>query len=380
MPGTVNTYAIADNPQARQSPANANQYGSSLPAPLAQAQPGQGYPAHSPPTPPTGIWTAPPSVPSFHQPASTPQSVSSGFDPYNKRTEGNYFFGEAPRQTLENGSAIGSPGQPMKVEFRHRMIPDPNNPGQQIEVSYAQMVPVDGPVDRSEPLDESSQQIANLLRELREAQESSPNPEKLQMLRKLVAEQFDKRHKSQVARLESIQAELQRTQEILDRRNGQRDEIIERRVAQLLGEQDPLRWDYQPAVPQLSSPYQGYPTPRSATPTTSPGVPLSRPPLPQFPYPNITYGAGDVYYPGPYPPQLPRNSSEDEAVQAAENDARRARAAADALQRRANSLRMSAQGSIAPAQSLDTIPAVEPEATEDNPPPVESPPSPRERM
>ncbi len=311
LPSGVNTYAIdAKPPQAGRSPANANQYGNSLPAPLAQAQPGQGYPAHSPPAPPTGYGTAPPAVRSFPQSANTPQSVPSGFDPYNKRTEGNYF-GEAPRQTPENGSAIGSLGQPMKVEFRHRMIPDPNNPGQQIEVSYAQMVPVDGPVDRSELLDESTQQIANLLRELRADGETAPNPEKLQTLRKWVAEQFDKRHKSQVARLEEIQADLQRTQEILDRRDGQRDEIIERRVAQLLGEQDPLQWDYQPAIPQLSVANQGYDTPRT-TPASAPRG------LPEFPRAPVHNAPPDLTAEPSFQNQdreeLPSNPPEDEVA------------------------------------------------------------------
>lgn len=336
VPSTVNTYAIADNPQARQSPSstqdqNANQQGPSLWAAPAQPQFAQAYPPISSPTPPNGYIQV-----NGGQVAGTDWQAPTG----------------SPQYMV-----------PLAAPTRSALVRDPDNPGQ------------------FKPVDESTQKIAILLHELREAQESSPNPEKLQTLRRLVAEQFDKRHKSQVARLETIQAELQRTQEILDRRNGQRDEIIERRLAQLLGEQDPLQWDYQPAVPQLSSPYQGYPTPRSATPTTSPGVPQFPIAPGQYPYPNITgpnnaYGAGEVYPSGPYPPQLPRNSSEDEAAQAAENDARRARVAADELQRRANSLRNSAPGSTAPAQSPATIPTVEPEATQDTPPAVELPPSP----
>lgn len=311
VPGTVETYAIADNPQARQSPSNTNQYqianqqGPSWRTAPAQPQFAQAYSPISSPTPPNGYgqvagtdWQAPPGGPQYMVPLAAPT--------------------------------------------RSALVPDPDNPGQFKPVYFPSQVPGQAVVPVR---DEAAQRIAILLHELREGQESSPNPERLQMLRKWVAEQFDQRHKSQVARLETIQAELQRTQEILDRRNGQRDEIIERRLAQLLGEQDPLQWDYQPAVPQNLSPYQGSPTLRFATPTTSPGVPQSLSPI-------------------------------DEAAQAAENDARRARVAADELQLRANSLRNSAQGAPAPAQSPATIPAVEPEATEDNPPPVESPPSP----
>lgn len=286
VPGTGNAYAIADKPQARQAPVNANQYRSALSATLAQTQSGPASSTFSPATPPAGYRLYPgivPIAPSWQSSTDVPQNEARNQD------------------TRRPGS-----------QTRTVWVPDPDNPGQYKPKSEQVYIlsPTPGQPGVAVPLDESTQQIANLLRELREAQESPPNPEKLQTLRKLVAEQFDKRHKSQVARLADVQAELQRTQEILVRRNGQRDEIIERRVAQLLGEQDPLQWDYQPAVPRLSAASQRYPT-SQATPTMTPSyypprLNASKTPL-QFAYPDI--GAG-IKYPVPYPPGLPSDPPE----------------------------------------------------------------------
>lgn len=93
----------------------------------------------------------------------------------------------------------------------------------------------------------------------------------------------------------------------------------------------------------------------------------------QFAYP--TTGANSST-PGPYPPELAFDTPDDEVAQAAENAAKQAGVGADELLRRADSPRRSARDSVPPVQLPDATPAVESEATEDAPPPVESPPSP----
>ena len=189
-----------------------------------------------------------------------------------------------PTGTGQSGYSSVTPRTVIRYE------PDPENPGQYKAVEE-QVYPS---IQPQQVLDETPQQIAVLMAELRHAPASPSNPEKLVKLRKLISEQFDKRHQSQVARLEKVQADVQRTQELLARRHEQRDEIIARRVTQLLGEQDPLQWDYQPAMPVYPASNPGYGTQYS----------LPTPSLPPVHAPNPYY-SGQPSRPTPGLPSIP---------------------------------------------------------------------------
>lgn len=59
----------------------------------------------------------------------------------------------------------------------------------------------------------------------------------------IVEAQFDRKQQQQTKKLEEMQDQLQRIQDQLSRRAELRSQIVERRIAQLLGEPDELRWD-----------------------------------------------------------------------------------------------------------------------------------------
>ena len=218
----------------------------------------------------------------YSGPSRTPVAESGQANPsYNPLSQPPYY-GSLPSAATTNAQFV-QPNQPWSARPRTRTVPDPNHPGKSIEVLYYEMVPGRVSSDLDAPADELAQEVAHLLTELRQDPASPPNPEELQKLRKLVAEEFDNRLQSQVSRLEKVQADVQRTYQLLERRNDQRDEIIERRVTQLLGEQDPLQWDYQPTLPVYPSSNQGYGT----LPSQSPGgMPLM---LPSYSNPQTTY-------------------------------------------------------------------------------------------
>lgn len=96
-------------------------------------------------------------------------------------------------------------------------------------------------VNGDEPLPPEAQ---NLLQELRAQPPGSRDEKKLAALREAIEKKFQAKHEGHVKRLEKLQAEMDKAQQILDRRQKQRDEIIDRRVAELLGQSDPLGWNY----------------------------------------------------------------------------------------------------------------------------------------
>ncbi|MCR9293020.1 MAG: hypothetical protein NXI32_09905 [bacterium] len=87
-----------------------------------------------------------------------------------------------------------------------------------------------------------------LAAELRRIPESERDEAKTQRLRELLLKEFDSRQQQQVERLEQILAEAKRAGEILDQREAQKDQIIERRITELLGGKDPMNWDYAPGL------------------------------------------------------------------------------------------------------------------------------------
>lgn len=64
-----------------------------------------------------------------------------------------------------------------------------------------------------------------------------------QALTHFLTELFDARHKAQSSRVEALKAEVQQTQELLDKRLQNKSKIIERRVKELTGQQDELSWN-----------------------------------------------------------------------------------------------------------------------------------------
>lgn len=62
-------------------------------------------------------------------------------------------------------------------------------------------------------------------------------------LRKLVSEEFDAKMDVRAARIDSLQKEIADAKRIMESRRSRRDEIIDRRIAELTGAQDEFAWD-----------------------------------------------------------------------------------------------------------------------------------------
>ncbi len=75
-----------------------------------------------------------------------------------------------------------------------------------------------------------------------------------QALTHFLTELFDARQKAQSSRVEALKAEVQQTQELLDKRLQNKSKIIERRVKELTGQQDELSWNASVPVANPSSP------------------------------------------------------------------------------------------------------------------------------
>lgn len=89
-------------------------------------------------------------------------------------------------------------------------------------------------------------EINQLLGEISQAGENFDRVEKEKLLKELVDKQFQLRHNAQLERLKTIQASIAAAQRVLDKREGSREQIVERRVSELLGQRDPLNWSFQP--------------------------------------------------------------------------------------------------------------------------------------
>ena len=112
-----------------------------------------------------------------------------------------------------------------------------------------------------------------------------------QALTHFLTELFDARHKAQSSRVEAFKAEVQQTQELLDKRLQNKSKIIERRVKELTGQQDELSWNASVPVANPSSPrYENNPL---QPPIGNPGyTPASNTvPFAGTPYPTPVYSA-----------------------------------------------------------------------------------------
>jgi hypothetical protein len=109
-----------------------------------------------------------------------------------------------------------------------------------------------------------------------------------QALTHFLTELFDARHKAQSSRVEALKAEVQQTQELLDKRLQNKSKIIERRVKELTGQQDELSWNA--SVPNAN--------PSSSRVENSP----IQPPMQNLPYDartNSTVPTVGTSYPAP---------------------------------------------------------------------------------
>lgn len=69
---------------------------------------------------------------------------------------------------------------------------------------------------------------------------------KTKQLRELVNTQFEKRHAAQAEQLKNIEKQAEQLRLTLDKRLAAKDQIVDRRIEQLLGEPDPLAWQNAP--------------------------------------------------------------------------------------------------------------------------------------
>lgn len=138
------------------------------------------------------------------------------------------------------------------VQTRTRMVPVKDlRTG---EVTYRQETSsVAVPATASDELStEEERLIAQLVATLRSGtQFKLPNDEvetKKHQLTDLVTKQFEKRHAEQTEQLEAAQKQADELRATLETRLAAKSEIVDRRIKDLLGEPDPLKWDNTEAL------------------------------------------------------------------------------------------------------------------------------------
>lgn len=133
-------------------------------------------------------------------------------------------------------------------------------------------------------------EVQRLAIELRSANSEKRERLNHQLVAKLT-ESFDARQKSHVSQLEKLQGEVQKTQELIEKREKLKSQIIERRIKELTGQPDELGWD--PIA--MSVPY-GFPSsPSGQRPSTTlppPGIPYSSVPQNDISVPPPTPNSG----------------------------------------------------------------------------------------
>lgn len=99
----------------------------------------------------------------------------------------------------------------------------------------------------------AEREIQELVTKLKQISEEDQQTEFIQVIKHKLEAQFKRRHESQVGRLQKVREQVDEAARILEERLQQQDQIIERRLATLLGERDPLNWHYQPELPGQTS-------------------------------------------------------------------------------------------------------------------------------
>ncbi len=133
----------------------------------------------------------------------------------------------------------------------------PNYPGQ--------------PAYAPQPISTHRQEVMRLVGELKRVPEDQRDAEKISQLQEYLMGEFEDRHNGQLQRLDKLKQQTARTEETLTMRAAKKDEIVGRRMAELLGNKDPLNWDYGNASASPLGQLYFAPTPSSS----SPGLPLT---------------------------------------------------------------------------------------------------------
>lgn len=95
--------------------------------------------------------------------------------------------------------------------------------------------------------DEGDGAIEKLIVEAQEAT-GETKEEKRNALKDALTEVFRKRTESQRTRIAEIKTKLEAIESQLDRRTNLEDQIVQRRLGELLGDKDELSWDHEPVV------------------------------------------------------------------------------------------------------------------------------------
>ena len=96
-----------------------------------------------------------------------------------------------------------------------------------------------------EDIDEGA--IAKLIAEAQEATDEAKE-DRRNALKDALSEVFRKRTQAQRTRIEGMKARLESIESQLERRSNLEDQIVQRRLAELLGDKDELSWDHEPAI------------------------------------------------------------------------------------------------------------------------------------
>ena len=217
------------------------------------------------------------------------------YNPYNPYNPQPTAANPPPVANLSMATTLTAPIAPMNQIYAqapagYARAGFPNSPSP--NVTYATPANVSrtytSPTERA-----AAEDIVQLVNKLRQA-----NGEKKSELRKslneAVSKQFELRHAAQAKQVEKLEAELAEAKELHKKRGERKDEITERRIAELLESADDLAWNRelvaQPRAPSNYSLPNG-----NAQPYFHEMVPPSGP---NQPYP---YGPPTRYYPNSTP-------------------------------------------------------------------------------
>jgi hypothetical protein len=151
--------------------------------------------------------------------------------------------------------------------------------------------------------DAATNEINKLLNQLRTAA-GDQKKELRKSLTEAVGKLFDLRHATQAKQVEKLEAELAEAKELLQKRGDRKDEIVDRRIAELLQSADDLAWNRE--VANQPRPATNYPVvPKTYAPSSLPSGYYPVPPAAS--YPSNSYGTQLNFPPTPYysnPPPL----------------------------------------------------------------------------
>jgi hypothetical protein len=138
---------------------------------------------------------------------------------------------------------------------------------------------------------DAAQELLNKMR-----QSPDQRSELMSELREAIGELFDLRHQEQARQIEVLEKQLKQAKELHTKRSEKRDEVIDRRIAALLGDRDDLDWNRTVMEPPRYSSGSYYPPAISYTIPSLPPTHYSIPNAQAYP------GSGVHTVPGVMPP------------------------------------------------------------------------------